>query len=73
MSSYPAQRSYRGRSAALRELATLLARGFLRLLAARQRPEIAPIPDSQESPAGSPNCLDVPGRPKHELDREEHP
>jgi len=51
------------------ELATLLARGYLRLLATgRPGAEIAPISSTRESSAGSPNCLDVAGRAKHELD-----
>jgi hypothetical protein len=46
-----------------RELASLLARGYLRLLtASRMEP-------AQESPTGPRIGVDVAGRPKHELDR----
>ena len=50
------------------ELAALLARGFIRSLAARcQGPEIAPNPGTGESRTASPNCLDVPAQQSDEL------
>jgi len=55
---------------AVSELAAILARGYIRLLAADPRCSgIAPNPPLRESPASSPNCLDVAGRAKHELGR----
>jgi len=56
-------------SPAFLSLADLLARGYLRLLVSGSA-ELAPIPAPHETLARSPNCLDVAGRAKHELDRD---
>jgi len=60
-------------SRALTPLAELFARAYLRLLSAGQKPRIAPIAAPRESPAGSPNCLDVADPTKHQLDRRLRP
>ncbi len=53
------------------ELASVLARAYLRLLAAGRRvPQIAAVSRSGESPANSPIPLDVAGPAKRELDPE---
>jgi hypothetical protein len=58
--------------AELREIASLLARGYLRLVGSRAA-EIAAIAPQPEPVPGSPNCLDVAGGAKHELVPEGHP
>ncbi len=52
----------------LREIASLLARGYLRLIVARTA-ETGPIAPRPEPAVGSPNLLDSSTRAKHELDR----
>jgi hypothetical protein len=57
-----------------REIAQILARGYLRLLmAGHQSPGIGTISAPRKSPSGSSNCLDVAGRAKHELETEGRP
>ncbi len=58
----------RNQDVAFREIATLLARGYLRLAGFRPA-ETAPIASRSETAPGSPNCLDVVGRAEHELGR----
>jgi len=60
------------RDANLREVASILARGYLRQ-GSSQDPEPASIAPSREPATGSPNCLDVVGRAEHELESEGHP
>jgi hypothetical protein len=55
-----------------KELSSLLARGFLRLVTL-QNPDPAPIAPHPEPAPGSPNLVDVGGRAKHELVPEGRP
>ena len=58
----------------IKELATLLARGYLRLVTSgRQNSRIAPNSALRESASGSPNCLDVGPQRSDELEPEGRP
>ena len=60
--------------APIQELATLLACGYLRLLAARRQAELAPLAPGLEEGSRNPQIpLDVAGPAKRQLDRGVHP